>query len=67
VLCSGRAWRWRTIRVGAINSLARPEILQCRVFDFVDAFDLADEQFGIANQLEALGRAGGRIRGRDKA
>jgi len=44
------------------------EILQCRVFDFVDAFDLADEQFGIANQLEGFGAVlEGVFEGGDKA
>ena len=40
----------------AINSLARAvQVLQHGVLHFVDAFDLADQQFGIADQLQRLG------------
>ena len=34
---------------------AAVEILKGEVLHFVDAFDLADQQFGIADQLEGFG------------
>jgi hypothetical protein len=46
---------------------AAVEILERRVFHFVDAFDLADQQLGIADQLEGLGAMPkGVFKGRDQ-
>ncbi len=47
---------------------AAVEILQHRVLHFVDAFDLADQQLGIANQLQSFGAVlDGVFEGRDQA
>jgi hypothetical protein len=34
---------------------AAVEILECGIFYFVDAFDLADEEFGVADEFEGFG------------
>jgi hypothetical protein len=31
------------------------EVLQCGVFDFVDTFDLADQEFGVTDKFEGFG------------